>query len=992
MYAKAQQSEDSRHIIMHYQEFQGLSFEKDFITTEGVTYKFHFDGNPIVRYTVGMPTKLIIPGGHFEVVGSDEDMSNVAIREKFVSSRQVSTSSMSQNPEEILFHCDNLEIYFDNSENLTSGGEYKVTHIAAASFTSPNLRTVTLPQYISTIAVGAFSQAVNLANVVSLAEQPADIPSGTFSWETFILVPAGSTTVYQTAQGWKYSYLVEQANPDVPLTDGTIFGYLTPEQIIIKLKVLSASEKTCQTGTSNWNSSSGSSWNNCISARNFGNFSIPEEIDGFRVTCIGGSSFYGCSQLTSISIPNTIEFIGSYSFDDCEKLQSITIPNSVQAIGNGAFGGCCSLSSISIPGSVTKIGYWPLIRCASLESISVDPENNFYDSRNDCNAIMCTATNGLIAGCRNTSIPLTTERIEAAAFCGCKGLTNIFIPASVNFFGLQVFAECTDLESIIVNEENPLLDSRDNCNAVIDKDNRLLSGCKKTIIPSSVTEICACAFQGITGLTSVTIPQQVNKIGNQAFAGCSDLEKVVSLIINPFEISDNAFSQTTNLGGITPLDATLYVPKGTKAVYEATAGWNKFPRIEEIEEGELQDGDTFTYVVDGIGMKFRVLSAAEKTCQVGGAFEYWDANKETGNAIDNTTTGIVKIPEIVNGFTVTKIGIYAFGMCQNLESVEIPSTVNTIEYSAFSSCSNLSTITIPSSVTTIERYSFDGCRNVKTLYIPASVTYIGNGAFSINNLETITVDSENPVFDSRNNCNAIMETATNTLVAACQNTIIPEETATIKIAAFYGCGGLTHVRIPAHVTEVDNKGLFGLCNDLVSIEVDEANPYFDSRDNCNALIESTSNTLISGCAYTVIPSTVTAIADYAFYALETLETINIPASVNYFGNSVFDWGGLQSITLFAEQPAAATSNTFWGVDTHSVILYVPVGTKAKYEEAEGWKEFSNIVENVGTAISDIPQNKPANPNYYDLQGRSSNNAHGIHVIRNNDGSVRKVVK
>ena len=251
---------------------------------------------------------------------------------------------------------------------------------------------------------------------------------------------------------------------------------------------------------------------------------------------------------------------------------------------------------------------------------------------------------------------------------------------------------------------------------------------------------------------------------NYAFAGCSNLQKVVSLVATPFAISDNVFSKT--IWGSSPLDATLYVPKRAKAVYEATAGWNRFPRIEEIEEGELQDGDTFTYVVDGMSMKFCVLSAAEKTCQVGGAFDYWDADKETGNAIDNTTTGIVKIPETVNGFTVTKIGMYAFGMCQNLERVEIPSTVNTIDYSAFSSCSNMSAITIPSSVTTIERYSFQGCRNLKTLYIPASVTYIGNGAFSTNNLETITVDSENPIFDSRNNCNAIMETAAATPFAS----------------------------------------------------------------------------------------------------------------------------------------------------------------------------------------------------------------------------------
>ena len=303
--------------------------------------------------------------------------------------------------------------------------------------------------------------------------------------------------------------------------------------------------------------------------------------------------------------------------------------------------------------------------------------------------------------------------------------------------------------------------------------------------------------------------------------------------------------------------------------------------------------------------------------------------------------------------TITSIENSTFYYCTSLTSIDIPNSVTSLGYSAFSNCSGLTSIDIPNTVTSIGGWAFGSCTGLTSITIPKSVTSIGDKTFyECVGLTSMTVEEGNTHYDSRNGCNAIIETESNTLLAGCQNTVIPNTVTSIGDWAFLDCYGLTSVTIPSSITSMGER-VFSGCYGLTSITVEEGNTRFDSRNGCNAIIETESNTLITGCQNTVIPNTVTSIGGWAFRDCITLTSVNIPNSVTSIGEyAFFGCTGLTSLTI----PNSVTTIdecAFWGCRGVTSVN-IPNSVTFLGTSAFGWctSLASVTIPNSVTTISD----------------------------------------
>lgn len=328
----------------------------------------------------------------------------------------------------------------------------------------------------------------------------------------------------------------------------------------------------------------------------------------------------------------------------------------------------------------------------------------------------------------------------------------------------------------------------------------------------------------------------------------------------------------------------------------------------------------------------------------------------------NDTT--VVIPETIDGKNVTSIGDLAFFYCNNITSINIPTSVTNIGIGAFQSCGSLTNINIPVNTVKIGKGAFSGCTSLKSIEIPASVTSIGEDAFMFcsrltsieipasvtsigsnafsgcsEGLTSIIVDEGNTTYNSGAGSNCIIETATNALIVGCKNTVIPTGVTSIKDSAFKGCSKLKNIKLPTSITSIEQSAFSG-CSGLTNIEI----PTSVTNIGKNAF-EFCSN-LIS----VEIPKSVTNMGNNAFWYCRSLTSIEIPASVTSIG--IGEFAGCWNLTSIKIPTSVANieNDAFDGCD--NIVIYCAKNSYARqyaiendisYKSLEEWKVVAYTV-------------------------------------------------
>ena len=936
-----------------------------------------------------------------------------------------------------------------------------VLQIGRYSFSDCNrLKRVSLPSTTKSIGDGAFRGLGALYAVTSYIQEPFDISKNVFAAEekwneqeqkyyytpssATLYVPTDTKTSYEALEGWNMFAGIVEGDLHEETIDGVIYSYNKADQTATVVGGdLSDSRKVTILGSIIID---GVDYVvKTISAGAFrNNYYVDSLIVSSGIETIENFAFNECYNIKYVELPSTLTTIGEYAFSYCGSIQNLILPSSLTTIGDFAFCGNnlkTVTSRIQSPLEINQSvfcsryeSYWDETEQKRVETYT-NPQATLYVPIGTKSAYEAIEGWSVFPEIVEGEIKQTTygglnyTYIEGKGTATVTGradseLFDIVIPGtlpvgdvnySVKTIGARAFYDIS-LKSVKIEdgvetiEENAFWDS-DGINELV------LPSTLKTIgqgaftwayistlvLPEGLIRIDQNAFSSCPNLKQLELPSTLDSIGDGAFRNCSNLSRVVSRIKTPFKISKSVFCTEeyweNDVQVFRNSPATLFVPTGTKSAYEAYEGWNMFDG--GIYEGDPKEGKsgiyTYLYMTDSkTATIVGVESISQNTLELpatavieGDSYNVIGIGNEVfyGKSLISVT--------IPDGYTT--IGKRAFYECYSLRSVKLPNSITSIGDDAFQNCNVLDTISIPSNIKSIGYNAFWATK-ITEVKIPATTTYIGRNAFAYcEQLRSISVDSKNSAYDSRNNCNALIDKATNTLMRGCGTTIIPNTVQIIGQYAFAGCLNLSDASIPNSVTTIEDNAFsncraltsvvipssvtklyqqsFSECSSLKSIRVDENNRTYDSRNNCNAVIETATKTLLIGCQSTIIPKGITSIADRSFMNCEKLDSVKIPYGVTSIGNNAFyncrglvyveipnsvktiNYGAfnecynIQTVVSKIKDPESMNMEWAFSGSTGSAILNVPKGTKQAYQNKYGWSNFYYIEEMGGDPLT-----------------------------------------
>ena len=564
------------------------------------------------------------------------------------------------------------------------------------------------------------------------------------------------------------------------------------------------------------------------------------------VTSIGQEAFFGCSGLTSLTISNSVTSIDYMAFRECFSLTSITIPNSVTSIGDRAFWYCKSLTSITIPSSVTNIGSCAFGACSSLISINVSDNNKYY--------------------CDVDGVLFNKDKTEIIKFPGKKEGTNYKIPNSVTSIGNGAFGDCRSLTSITIP------------NSVTSIGNEAFEGCNSLTsitIPNSVTSIGNKAFYGCSGLTSITIPNSVTSIENGAFEGCSSLTNI-TIPEGVTSIDESTFRGCSSLTNIT-------IPEGVTSI-----GRDAFSFCRRLTSITMPD----SLMSIGIGAFDNCNSLTSITIPNGvtsiGAAAFHECSSLTNINASNNNKNYSSVDGVL--FNKDKTEIIKYPVKKKGTSYDIPDSVTSIGYEAFYNCRDLTSIAIPEKVTSIGAHAFEYCISLTSITIPEGVTNIGSYAFKdCRSLTSINVSDNNKNYSS---IDGVLFNKDKTEIIKypfgkeSTRYDIPNSVTRIDDGAFENCWRLTSITIPRGVTSIGVEAFY-FCNNLINI---------------------------------VIPDSVTSIGDSAFYYCSSLKKVLCLGNASKLGSGIFN-GCSSNLKIYAKNGLTGYDANGWENYSDKIVRY-----------------------------------------------------------------------
>lgn len=569
-------------------------------------------------------------------------------------------------------------------------------------------------------------------------------------------------------------------------------------------------------------------------------------------------------------------------------------------------------------------------------------------------------------GLCNIILPNSIESIDDDAFNCCENLQSIIIPRKVSTIGIRAFANCSSIRSVTIPP------------GVKKFDTFAFSGCSgvDSVFIDDLESWCNIdrGFDGeasplyngarlyVSGneLEDLVVPTNVTTIQPGTFYGCESL-RTIQLHNGISEISPYLFKGCTGLTNIT-------IPGHIKKIgYDAFANCVGLKNVT-IEEGVVElGGQVF------LNDSNMVAISIPKTVSNIGYYAFFRCNSLNAVHIEDLESWCKVNFGVYSGETYANplhlgSSLYIEDIIQ--KDIEIPANIEQINYLAFYGCGSIESVSFHDKVKEIGRQSFSGCPNLKNVYFSEGIKQIDASAFA-NDSNLVSVE-------------------------------FPQTLLGIGPKAFYGCTSLKEVVIPSKVKSLGSEydytcgyNVFAGCNGLNSIVVEEGNSMYDSRNNCNAIIETKSNKIITGCVGTTIPNDITEIGNYAFLDISNLHYLSIPNNITRLGTRAFKNCDLKKVWSYIEEPYQIYD--VFGYDQNgnrrntTATLYVPVGTKSKYEQLWDWYNFPNIEEFDPAGINNVITEDDKVIAIYDINGqRATNLKKGIKIIKYKNGTIKKI--